>query len=641
MQNKFLHLVIFLFLTAPLYSLSGASNHEIVNDEPQTENSHVMVEIIDWYSNVSSPEIQICIGLNSTNCDTIIFDEGLVQGSERIFSLANSTDMITLKLASENDTIGISSGNDTLNLTLQCVISECDGLKLNTFGQLNQSNSSFVEISLEIRIGDFGDDDFDGILNYEDHCSESLVEIEVDEQGCSWLDQDYDKDGVINGIDPCPSLFNVTICGMNYSYVPTYIINSPDIEMSPTGDLFVYVTSRYSYDYNWGELLFFEVNSDLCVTEKFHYDYWYITDLSCSGMGPDFGSQIVDSNTNRPDWPAIGYKYFTPDGKYFISETDNENQRVVVNTSSYDFDILSEDDPIFSEINYTDPRFTISYFSKPNMNLFSNSHWQDYSDDFEINHNGNLTTIKPEYEITSASFSDSRDQILLLDEQEEDGTRNLYPVNPGYGGRTLNHTIYTVDLNTGNKSLLVKFQDVDSIGSVEVSMDGSTIMVERIYTSEGSSYNGYRDKIHRICPASRDNLCFTRDFGYIELFERDIDDDGVPDRVDAFPFDSTKWEISELESDSDSSITGIGAILVAIIAIGIIGLVMFTFSDETGDMVGGAIAIPFTAVGGALGVVGQAIFLVAFVAVAVALAPCLAFCMGAYLILGALGFSLD
>ena len=94
MQNKFLHLVIFLFLTAPIYSLSGASNHEIVNDESQTENSHVMVEIIDWYSNVSTPEIQVCVKQNITDCNTITLQENFNQNLTVIFSITNSSEQI-------------------------------------------------------------------------------------------------------------------------------------------------------------------------------------------------------------------------------------------------------------------------------------------------------------------------------------------------------------------------------------------------------------------------------------------------------------------------------------------------------------------------------------------------------------------
>ena len=238
MQNKFLHLVsFFLFLTAPLYSLSGASNHEIVNDDSQTENSHVMVEIIDWYSNVSTPEIQVCFKQNVTDCNTITLQENVNQNLTVIFSITNSSEQIILELNSSNITITPIHWAEA-NLTFSCSITQCDGLTYNTFGQLNQSNNSFVEISLVISIGDFGDDDSDGILNDSDDCPNSAGTSFQEFVGCpdddldgysnsndifpnninEWLDND--GDGVGNNADICPNLSQEVYCGTNGDYIP-------------------------------------------------------------------------------------------------------------------------------------------------------------------------------------------------------------------------------------------------------------------------------------------------------------------------------------------------------------------------------------------------------------------------------------
>lgn len=48
------------------------------------------------------------------------------------------------------------------------------------------------------------DKDHDGIQDYSDYCPDTFMHVQIDENGCSWIQTDADDDGIVNEYDKCP-----------------------------------------------------------------------------------------------------------------------------------------------------------------------------------------------------------------------------------------------------------------------------------------------------------------------------------------------------------------------------------------------------------------------------------------------------
>ena len=358
--------------------------------------------------------------------------------------------------------------------------------------------------------------------------SETCAQNDENQTDCGWFEDDYDQDGLKNGIDPCPSLSNISICDMSSKYVPTIILHNREVSVHPHQNNFVYLGN-----FENGNMFFFDAQTDVFFHEYFHNDRATMSKSSHHYFGGGDSDLEFTKSVFTTSSQCGSDSQFTPNGEQYICMHSSDwSTKDVVQMGDYSVSTLSKDEYSDSEIGYKDPLLRISSHNGiGRTNMLTHSHWEtsypNESSDFlsvEWGVDNHSNSYYPTHGLSSMAISDSRDSILILDEVEQpipnrdpDPTSDYEVVIWNF----IENTTYSLPL-IGDES------EVKFVLSVDVSTDGSTIMVTRTYEDYGSSKYSSR--------------------GWIQLFERDIDGDGAADRFDAYPYDPSKFK-----ADTDGS----------------------------------------------------------------------------------------
>ena len=353
--------------------------------------------------------------------------------------------------------------------------------------------------------------------------SETCAQNDNNQTDCQWFEDDYDQDGLKNGIDPCPSLSNISICDMGYNYVPTIILHNKEISVHPSENNFVYLAN-----FENGNMFFFEAHTDVffhdgATMHKSSVGYFIGGDPEL-----DFTKSVFTTGSQ-----CGSGSQFTPNGEQYICLHGTDwATKDVVDMGNFSITTLLKDEYSDSEIGYKNPLLRISSHNGiGRTNMLTHSHWEtsypNESSDFlsvEWGADNQSNSYYPIHGLSSMAISDSRDSILILDEVEQQ-ISNQDP-DP-----TLDYEVVIwnfIENTTYSLPLIGDESEIKFVLSVDVSTDGSIIMVTRTYEEYGSSKYSPR--------------------GWIQLFERDSDGDGTADRFDAYPYDPSKSAASSEES---------------------------------------------------------------------------------------------
>lgn len=609
MQKRLIFPIILLFILMPISTMTEASSNLESSEEPLETNSHLSINIVQYAPYVSNSSIQICVFMDYIDCATVeIFESSTTEINHSSIFLVNNFSQefeITLESESEDGIVDLTPDNSTTKLTIYCFINHCSNQSISTLGEFdNEQNQTYTQLEVTLSIGDFGDKDFDSILNFEDNCPNTSTNQTVDVYGCSWDQSDYDKDGLKNGNDPCPSLSSIEVCDLKHAYVPTHIIFNEHISVSPNGDMFVLDDHNRRLRGN-NDLFFFNVETSVVITTP-----W-----------PNGQTVIGESGDNRYAGPGLGFvsqldtlrndKYrasFSPDGKYFRFESELEINPFVVETST--FEPVEFRQSIHSFENFIDPNLIIDirfesfeHYSSSYSNHFTSAHvLRSYPGIATLNHSEeSVVYIEPSSKITSLSMSDAKNSAVVLEKDTQTSSFNF--------------SLYIYDFATGNKSIIDLpnpmrthptwgnfLTDINDIHSVETSLDGSIILVET--TRELGSLGATK---------------------VTQIFERDTDNDGYADSQDDYPLDYSKWTDKSSDSSELSFLQAIGYCLGLMIVLPLVGVVI---SKEFGASDLSSIKLPSIQVGGFF----QNLILLLSIPIAVALAPFLACFVFLYLV---------